>query len=450
MDVKDVSIENQELNQKVLPDSTGKQFSDQVIDLYEKCLQNALVISTSFKNVLENKLDNKRRALQLIFIFISGYSAVRHLTCCFIYLKEEETRKYWDYFIPNYFNELGLFGKVLTFGFAVFSSIMFVDVLYLRSFESKGRLDYQTNMDSLRDKKKRHKNFSFIEVETNEDESGEETEVLGEKEKEKLLKEMKTKLVILKTIIKLTILSAFSYHVIPCPLFLFNQKPHVLTGILAVFHMILMLFLMFYGPHFLFNMYTSYMLTVDYFSSRIDYMMKGLEEDIILEDNLTRVLFLYNKLMLDFRKQDYLLKYLLRNMMYGYCTGLAVLFLLFTVHMNPFLRIIVLTAVTTLSSIMLASGLYVGRLYSMTLVLYTKLNSINSRNQGIKTMHSLKIRRNLLNCIKELGSKQTDGQFVLGLRDGNGAATSSNEMFQLTLATISNTLMAMEFVYHSR
>jgi len=58
----------------------------------------------------------------------------------------------------------------------------------------------------------------------------------------------------------------------------------------------------------------------------------------------------------------------------------------------------------------------------------------------------LKTKRNLLNCIKELGSQQTDGQFVLGLRDGHGAATSSLEIFDLTMDTVGNTLMFMGFI----
>ena len=180
-------------------------------------------------------------------------------------------------------------------------------------------------------------------------------------------------------------------------------------------------------------------------------MMKGLNDNLPTELKMTRVLKQYNLLMMDFQKQDYLLKYLLRNMTYGYCSGLTTMFVLFTVDMNPFLRLFVLTAVTIISLTMLTSGLYVGHLHTMTLVLYSELNSMAARNsRGVNSAKALKTRRNLLNYIKELGSQQTDGQFVLGLRDGHGAATSSLEMFQLTMATISNTLMLIEFVYNSR
>jgi len=151
--------------------------------------------------------------------------------------------------------------------------------------------------------------------------------------------------------------------------------------------------------------------------------------------------------MKDFENQDYLLKYLLRNMMYGYCFGLTCVFLCFTVDMNPFIRVFFMVAVTIGSGIMLVSGLYLGRLHSKTLDLYGELNSLAARNTNrIQTFESFKVRRNLLNCIKELGSQQSDGQYVCGIRDGYGPAISSLEMFNLTMATISNTLMAIGFI----
>ena len=52
----------------------------------------------------------------------------------------------------------------------------------------------------------------------------------------------------------------------------------------------------------------------------------------------------------------------------------------------------------------------------------------------------------LKHIICELGSLETDGQFVIGLRDGEGAATSRMEIFDLTMDTVSNTLMILGFV----
>ena len=89
-----------------------KPFPDQVIDLYEKCLQNGLIISSSFKGVIERKLDSKRRWFQTIYLVILGlYAWPRYCILSFLYSKDEDTRKAWEFYLPNYLEELGLFGK---------------------------------------------------------------------------------------------------------------------------------------------------------------------------------------------------------------------------------------------------------------------------------------------------------------------------------------------------
>ena len=135
--------------------------------------------------------------------------------------------------------------------------------------------------------------------------------------------------------------------------------------------------------------------------------------------------------------------------MYGYCVGLTILFFLLTIDMNPFLLVFMLTSLSILALMMLLTGRYFGHLHSKTLDLYGDLNSMAARNtRSIKSYQALKARRILSNYIKEIGSQQTDGQYVFGLRDGHGPAISSLEMFQLTMATMANTLMVMDFVYH--
>ena len=120
-----------------------KPFSDQVIDLYESCLQRGLIISTSFKNVVENKMDSKRRWLQFSFLFFLFFNVViRQAILCSLYLKDEETKKKWEFYLPNYLEQFGLFGKLLNFVYLVFGSIIFIDLSHFRVFESKGRMDF--------------------------------------------------------------------------------------------------------------------------------------------------------------------------------------------------------------------------------------------------------------------------------------------------------------------
>jgi len=418
-----------------------KPFTDQVIDLYETCLRNALIISTSFRGVVHQKLDPKRRWLQTIYLLVvAGYVIPRNFILLFLYLKDEDTRRSWTCYLPDYFQEFGLFGRVLNFGFAAIGFLVFMDTIHLRAFESKGRVDYLTHMDTLRDNKR---SGSVIEVDPNDS----EIETLGKQEKEELLRGMRTKLLILKKSVLGFYLSSSMYHLIACPLFLYNNRPLVITGILAIINVVIMVFFIYFTDHIFITIYGSYVITVDYFSARIEFMMKGLNENLPMELKMTRVLLQYNLLMTDFQNQDYLLKYLLRNMMYSYCIGLTTALFCFTIDMNIFVRIFMLTAVVIVSLAMLSGGLYVGRLYSKSLVLNQVFNSMAVKNsREINSYKAFKINRILLNCIKELGSQQTDGQFVMGLRDGYGPAISRLEMFQLTMMVVSNTFMVIEFL----
>ena len=336
------SNDHPDIEQENEADNT-KPLADQVIDLYETCLQSALIISTSFKGVIENKLDNKREWMRTLFVlFMIGYFIPRYTILCVLYAMDKETKKTWEFYLPNYFDQMGLFGSVLNSAMSVFGSMIVIDMLYFRRYESMGRVDYLTNMDTLRDNTN-SRNISGIEVAHDLQET---VETIGEEEKQLFLKGMKTKLLIFKNSFIMMYLSACSYHAIACPLFFYNERPHMITGILAITNMLILFVINLPGVSFLLNIYTSYVLTVDYFSSRIKFMMKGLNDNLPPELKMTRVLKQYNLLMMDFQKQDYLLKYLLRNMMYGYCTGLTIMFVLLTVDMNPFLRLIVLTAVT--------------------------------------------------------------------------------------------------------
>ena len=64
----------------------------------------------------------------------------------------------------------------------------------------------------------------------------------------------------------------------------------------------------------------------------------------------------------------------------------------------------------------------------------------------------LREKRQLLLAIKELGNEGTNGQFVLGITDGEGGVTSLLQILDLTLQTVGLTLMVKnllsQFVSH--
>ena len=414
-----------------------------VIELYQDCLLKGYLISSSFKNILENQLDRIKRRRNLSFILLLVfYSVTRNSFLSYLNIRDEKSKKFWRYFLADTFDEFGLFGQILNVSYAIFAIIIAVDLSHLYVFESKGRLDYLTNMLSLMDSVEEDPGPSTSS-------SNKRMETLNEEAKTKLLLKMKRKLFILKVSSKVMTGSMFMYDLIGTPLFLYNKRPSIPVGLYAVFNMLIMLYIVYICIHAVLTTYASYVLTSDYFTARMDFLSMELNQinTDFTENQVNKVLFLYNELIKDFQKQDYLLKYLLRNLIHAYCIGLAVLFLMFTVEMNPFIRPVLLTAVTVISLGMMLAGLYVGKLQSRVMGLYREMNQVFARNV---LRLRLKSKRNLLNCIKELGSQKTDGQFVLGLRDGHGAATSSKEIFDLTLNTISTTLMLMSSVYYSQ
>jgi len=206
---------------------------------------------------------------------------------CFLYSKDEETRKTWEFYLPNYFEQLGLFGKVMNFVFAVFFPLVFLDMFYCRVFEAEGRVDYLTIMETVKEGKIEWNHGSQLEIE------------ILRKHENKFLFGMKTKLMILNNSIIMMYWSCNSYHLIGCPLFLFNERPDIVPGILAVVNMLLMCVVHYYGVHFELTIYVSYIMAVEYLSARIESVMNGLKEGGRVEDKITRVLLQYNQLMKD-------------------------------------------------------------------------------------------------------------------------------------------------------
>ena len=77
------------------------------------------------------------------------------------------------------------------------------------------------------------------------------------------------------------------------------------------------------------------------------------------------------------------------------------------------------------------------------LVSYTTLWLLSVRDTGDKRQC---LSLYLFRLNQELVSPETDGQFVIGLRDGEGAATSRVQIFDLKMETVSNTLMIIGYV----
>ena len=204
------------------------------------------------------------------------------------------------------------------------------------------------------------------------------------------------------------------------------------------------------GCHHLYSLYLSYVVTTDYFKVVITNIIRKVEDLKTKETtngNVNSILDDYDFMISDFKKYNRVLKPLLGNLVHFYMFGLTVPLTMFTIKTEIWMLVIMIVTAGGLSFVMLVTGVYVSQLYAKVIELHNTLASLCARHAGDHRQRlSLNIMFRLKHVIQELGSLETDGQFVIGLRDGEGAATSRQEVFDLTMETVSNTLMILRFV----
>ena len=448
-----------ELNQKKqesLQEIPLKTLAENVIKDYEKLLYDGLVINGSFTDILDKKSRPFKRIAHWIFMVLYiGIIIPRLSWICLLYLEDEDTRRFWQYYLTDYFEQMGMFGRCLNIIYLVFDVAVVMDKLVLHFFEHKGCVHFLTNFLTLvpEDKYENGKDDDDDDSEVIESVAGPshredtvvEVDVLSEQDKRQLLIRAKNYIKISRILSKTTCHFCHFYSYLSCSLFIYHMNPSIPVVVMAVLNMIVLLYAEHTTITYCITVYTSFVVTVEYFKVRIRFLMskaKGMkirfEEQVV-----SQVISLYMRLMLDFKKQDVLLKHLLRDLIYVYMVELSLLFFLLTLNVNPLLRVILAIPPLSMALGIMTAGLYIGQLHSKTLDLYLELNH-SMANNTISNQVSLKSRKQALLAIKELGSNQVDGQFVMGLRDGSGPATSSHEIFNLTLETVTYTLMFIQ------
>jgi len=273
--------------------------------------------------------------------------------------------------------------------------------------------------------------------------NGFSVETLSSEVKEKLLHSMNNILFLADISIRISSVSAQLLDTICCGFFVFRNHDNLLACLVSFTHLALVLpCIEMVVRHFI-AMYSSFLMTADYFKARIHFLIqrvRSLNGVNLNEQNADQVLVLYDLLIQEFSKQDYLLRHLLRNLVYFYCFKLTIIFFSYTIPAIHVLRACMAGISTFLVLGIMASGLNVGQVNKKTRDLYEELNVMAARS-SVERKLSLKTRKRLLLSIKELGSLQVNGQFVVGLRDGSGPPTSSLEIVKLTFETVSLTLM---------
>ena len=406
--------------QDVIKDDT------EFLDKYEKSLIRVMAITSPFQDILEGQLDSRKRFHQLLFIISEIYVIIKYSCFCLLYALDAETRKYWQYYLCDYLEELSMFGRVLNSLYCVFALSHVADKVVLRKNERLKKLDFLTDLLKLK--------------------SENNWDGLGETERKDLLTCIRRKVNFVGVIRRPTIMSINLYDFIACPLFLYRKRPGVIVSVFAVCHGLLMFVLVDLVISHYFNLYLSYIITTDCLMARIGSLSRRIRElkSSFTEEGLRELLIDVDLLKSTFDVYSRIMKPLLRNLVYIFKGGVALLLFLATIETSSYMMGIMVTTVFGMSGCVMVTGIYISQLESQLTHLYHELQGLSAFIGYLREKISVKSRSNLRLVVKELGTHDPGGNFIIGLTDGSGPAISKKEMTDLTLDTISNTIMFME------
>lgn len=451
-----------------------------VIDKYEYHLQRALVTTSTFADIVKGSLDpNARRKQLIVTLWLAVYLIPVYFGCyCSLYFMSEEKRLYYQYWFADYFEQLGLFGRLMNFAYPIYCIAVVVDKIVLRRNESTGNLEFLTDMKSLKRDKNMEHDINFIEEKEEEnDPLGLTEDDIDDCDKKKLLSRINRNMIVVGLVSRPLATSLAIYDLVGFSLFLVNvakitEYPERLStwivSFLALCRLLLVLVPIEAVVRHNFAVCLSFVVTTDYFHARINSLMKRVRDlNTCNAGDLEDILSRYDRLQQAFKRRNQTMRYLLRDIVCFFCVGLSIVFFMIFLNVSTLLRIVMLTTSSGWTVCFLCSTLYVGQLEGRLLTLYREFNSIlakagrgktsgnRSGNKSVKernACHSInfQLRKRLTLAIQELGSDEINGQFVMGLTDGKGPATSSLEIFALTAETISTSLMFMKFVLMNR
>ena len=415
----------------------------QVVHKYDAFLQHGLVTTSSLQNILDDKLNSKRRALQLAYmLYYCLYVIPRYGFVSLLYFQDEKTRVNYEFLLADYTEEMGMLGRTFNVGIVTFSTGILANNIVLRRLKGRKSLEFLT------DWLKRIPNRTSIE-DGNRDEITAPGD-LDNQSRHKLISGLHYKLIAAKIMARNTIAASQSFDLIAYLVFIYKRRPSFFVTCLGLWNCITMFVCLEIATYHLNSLYLSYILTTDYFKIVINNIIRkvdDLKNKEMTNQNVVQILDDYDFIMNKFKNYNRVLKPLLGNLVHFYIFALTTMFFAFTVATEIWMVIIIIFAAGGLAFIILATGVYVSQLHAKVIELHNTLASFCARHSGNQRQRlSLNSLYRLKHAIQELGSLETDGQFVIGLRDGEGAATSRMEIFDLTMETVSNTLMIFGIV----
>ena len=417
---------------------------NRVVQDYDDFLRYSLVTTRSFQDIQDKRTHSKEGFLQLLFIvFLLFYVVPKYSFLVSLYFQDEDTRLLYQHLLADYSEEMGLLGRTFNICHIVFGTGILVNIFVVRKYEVTASLQFLTDWITRLPKKEA---VEGIDMTSNEQMSG----YLDNEMRCQLLSQLHYKMVIFKLMARTIYLGCQTFNIIACLLFFYRKKSSYLVSCQAVLNFLFFTWGYKVTGDYFHSLYLAFFSTTDYFKCRINRIIRkinDLRNEQLTTENLANLLDDYDHMMLLFDKYNKSLRHLLRNMVYFYVVGLTACFFMLTIETETWMLVIILMATGGYSLTILATGVYVSQLHWQTILLHNQLSAVSARHSRDQNLTDLrKYLFRLKHVINELGSLETNGQFVVGLRDGEGAATSRMEIFELTLATISNTFMMIEFI----
>ena len=416
---------------------------DQVVQEYDAFLQHALLITSSFQDILDAKLNRRKRALQLtVMLHFSLYLIPRYCFLSLLYFQDEKTRIHYQYILADYAEQMGMLGRTNNFAYTIFAIEIVLNCIIMRKFEGQGSLEFLTDWLKRIPKKTRIEDADADEITVPGD--------LDNESRQKLISGLHYKLIFAKVMARNAINAGQSFDMIAFAVFIYKKRPSFFITCLGLWNCITILICLEICAYHFHSLYLSFVVTTDYFKLVINNVIRKVEDlktKEMTNRNVTWILDDYDFMMSDFKKYNRVLKLLLGNLVHFYIFGLTNMLFIFTVKTETWMLATMIVVAGGYAFIMLVTGVYVSQLRAKVIELHNTLVSLCARHAGDRrTRLSLNCMFRLKHVIRELGSLETDGQFVIGLRDGEGAATSRMQIFKLTMETVTNTLMILKFL----
>ena len=401
----------------------------EILKDFEAYLMNSFITSSSFQDIVHSNLDQTGRRKQLIAIMLLVLYAIPvfGIHSVLFYFKDIKWTLFQTVF-PDFFGHIPLVIPLLTHVSLFFQIDDVSKMVLLRKFEVQNSLGFLTDLRFLIEMRR------YFE--------------LNDEEINKLLNTIKTKAIVFKMTMVGSVVTGFLIVTTGMAFMFYKDPPSVAYALYALCYwtipnmVVAMIFV-----HF-FNLYLAYIIMTDCLTARIKSVITQLETHRSEKkgySNLLPVLSEVESIFNTVKDYNKTLKFLLRNMIYFFRTGLCALFVLMSLDMDIYVRTLLTFPILSATCVIIMTGLYVSGTKNVLSLLYKELNTCYVRSiQSSEYPLKLKFKTRLL--IKELGNDGKDGHSVLGFSDGNGPEISKIEITNLILDTVANSMMFLNMI----